>query len=137
MKKVIVAGSRQFSDYKYLKTQLNTLFNEPVIIVSGRANGADKLGEQFAAEKGFAVELHPANWEDFSEPCEKKINRYGKEYNVLAGYKRNEDMLQSVLSNPDGGMLVAFWDGKSKGTKQMIDIANKADIPVVIFGVKV
>ena len=47
MKKVIVAGSRTFTDGTYLKETLDNLYKEDFILVSGCANGADKLGEQY------------------------------------------------------------------------------------------
>ena len=105
--RVIVAGGRDFSDYEYLRSSLDFLLQNvtgPIVIVSGTARGADKLGEQYAAERGYAVLRFPADWD-----------RFGK----AAGYIRNEQMAK----NADA--LVAFWDGKSKGTLNMIDVANK------------
>ena len=105
--RVIVAGGRDFSDYEYLRNSLDFLLQNvtgPIVIVSGTARGADKLGEQYAAERGYAVLRFPADWD-----------RFGK----AAGYIRNEQMAK----NADA--LVAFWDGKSKGTLNMIDVANK------------
>ena len=105
--RVIVAGGRDFSDYEYLRSSLDFLLQNvtgPIVIVSGTAREADKFGEQYAAERGYAVLRFPADWD-----------RFGK----AAGYIRNEQMAK----NADA--LVAFWDGKSKGTLNMIDVANK------------
>lgn len=107
--KLIVAGGRDFCDYQLLS---ETLFNMSsgsyvdcaISIVSGMANGADALGYRFAKEHKVKVYEYPANW-----------NKYGKR----AGFLRNEEMGRFS----DG--LLAFWDGKSKGTKHMIDYMTK------------
>lgn len=106
MLRLIVAGSRVFSDYELLKQRLDYYLKNQldVTILSGTAQGADRLGEIYARERGYKLEQYPANWE-----------QYGKS----AGYKRNEQMAQLATH------LVAFWDGESKGTKHMIDLAAK------------
>lgn len=111
--KVIIAGSRTFSDYNLLKTQCDYHLSQydDIIIVSGCARGADSLGERYAIEKGHSINKFPANWD-----------AYGK----AAGFMRNEKMAE----NSD--MLIAFWDGTSKGTKNMINIAKKKDLMVII-----
>jgi len=111
MNKIIVAGGRDFSDYDFLKSKLDNLLVDRALveIVSGTARGADKLGEQYARMNKLHVTQFPANWD-----------LYGKS----AGYKRNAKMAEYADA------LVAFWDGKSRGTKHMIDLANKSGIPV-------
>ena len=135
MKKVIIAGSRTFNNYNLLKVELDKLFNEPFIIVSGGAKGADTLGEMYANEKGYQIERHLAKWNDLSVPnCRVKYNSYGA-YNALAGHNRNQEMLNSILNNLDGGYVVAFWDGKSSGTKNMIDISRKSGVKTHIVSI--
>ena len=112
--KVIIAGSRGFSNYKLLREQCNKFLREKrktnnIIIVSGHARGADTLGEKYAQDEGFALEIYPAQW--------KKL---GKQ----AGYRRNEQMAEVADA------LIAFWDGCSKGTKHMIDIMNEKNLLV-------
>lgn len=53
--RVIIAGGRDFNDYELLKTEVNSLIREEshVIIVSGQARGADRLGERYAEEQGL------------------------------------------------------------------------------------
>ena len=107
--KVIIAGGRDFNDYALLKTKADELLSfkcrtHKIVIVSGKARGADSLGERYAAEKGYEVSAHPADWDT-----------YGK----AAGYRRNAEMAQ------EADALIAFWDGKSRGTKHMIDLAEK------------
>ena len=133
MKKVIIAGSRNFNNYALLKSELDKLFNEPFIIVSGGAKGADTLGELYAKEKGYEVERHLAKWNDLSVAnCRIKYNSYGP-YNAMAGHNRNQEMLNSILENKDGGCVVAFWNGKSKGTENMIAITKKSGVSLHII----
>lgn len=68
--RVIVAGGRNFCDYPKLRDVMDRVLsvkladeNVKVIIVSGRAQGADTLGEKYAMERGLAVEKFPALWE--------------------------------------------------------------------------
>ena len=112
--RVIIAGSRDFDDYDLLKHTMDRLLvniSDEVVVVCGMARGADTLGEKYAKSKGYRVNYFPANWEE-----------YGKS----AGYKRNEQMAQ----NADA--LVAFWDGESRGTRHMIELAKKYDLRVRI-----
>lgn len=132
MQKIIIAGSRNFMDYILLKTELDKLFTEPFIVISGCAAGADTLGEQYAIEKGYLIEKHPADWKNINVPiCKVRYNKYGA-YNAMAGHNRNAEMLESVKNNSDGGCVVVFWDGQSKGTENMIKISQNAGIPVHI-----
>jgi hypothetical protein len=114
--KIIIAGGRTFNDYALLCQNCNKTLSlqTEIEIVSGTANGADKLGEQYANENGYPIKKFPADW-----------GKYGKS----AGYKRNEEMAKYADA------LIAFWDGKSKGTKHMIDLANRYGLKtkVVIF----
>lgn len=116
MFKVIVAGSRTFNDYGLLKRKLDFALrnkaDEGITIVSGAARGADKLGERYAKELGYEIDSYPAKWDE-----------YGKS----AGYIRNKEMAQ----NADA--LMAFWDGKSRGTKHMIDLANRYGLKVIVI----
>ena len=112
--KIIIAGGRNFRDYDKLRESCdNILVNQKdVEIVSGMAAGADTLGERYAQEKGYEVKKFPAQWD-----------LYGKS----AGYKRNQQMAEYA----DG--LIAFWDGKSRGTKHMIDIATNKGLKVRVI----
>lgn len=112
--KVIIAGSRDFNDYELLRQVMNSLgFCDlgayQCEVISGTARGADRLGEQWAREYGFSVIRMPADWES-----------HGK----AAGYIRNEEMAKI------GTHLVAFWDGQSRGTRNMIHIAQREELKV-------
>lgn len=117
--RVIVAGSRSFSDYGVLGKELDKLFAEndefvgkEIKIISGMARGADTLAIDYADKRKLTKILFPANW---------------KRYPRAAGFLRNEDMLLLATH------LVAFWDGDSSGTRHMIEIAKGKGIPVWVF----
>lgn len=82
-----------------------------VKIVSGGARGADKLGAQFATENNIPLVEFIPDWETFGKS---------------AGYIRNRD----IVKNAD--LVVAFWDGVSKGTKHAIDIAHELKKEVIV-----
>ncbi len=112
MFRVIIAGGRDFDDYDMLvKTMDMVLQNitDEIQVVCGMASGADTLGERYAKERGYKVAYFPADW---------------KKYGRAAGFNRNVEMAK----NADA--LVAFWDGKSKGTKHMLDIAQRYGLRV-------
>lgn len=120
--KVIIAGGRDFTDYNLLKEKMNFILRnlEEIEIVCGMADGADLLGKRYAEEKGFPVKEMPAKWNDVNVPnAVVKTNKFGKLYNVKAGIERNEEMAKYADA------CVCFWDGKSSGTKNMIDNAKK------------
>lgn len=117
--KVIIAGGRDFTDYEYMSKVLSKLlFNsspfdgDSITIISGMAKGADTLAIQYADEHQMTKILFPTNW---------------KKYPIIAGFLRNEDMLKIATH------VIAFWGGKSSGTKHMIDIAEEKGIPVWIY----
>lgn len=110
---IIVAGGRDFDDYQLLSEKLDKMFqNITPTIICGEANGADLLGRRYAREHNLMIRSFPANW---------------KELGKRAGFVRNEVMAEVA----DG--LVAFWDGKSKGTKHMIETMQKMNKPVRII----
>lgn len=127
--KVIIAGGREFRDYKFLcKVCDHKLKNqEEIEIVCGKAPGADTLGEDYAKERGYKILPFPADWNDMSEPCVRKKRRDESEYNALAGHKRNQKMADIADA------LIVFWDGKSTGSADMIKRAIKKGIKIKIY----
>ena len=103
-KKVIVAGSRTFQNYPLLCKELDKIKEQIGEVVSGEARGADALGLTYAYDNDIKVKGFPADWE-----------RYGKS----AGFVRNGEMADYA------DCLIAFWDGQSVGTKDMIDKMEK------------
>ena len=109
--KVIIAGSRNITDYNSVKLAIiksGFVIDE---IVSGGAKGVDALGEKFAYENCISLKIFPANWD-----------KYGKS----AGYIRNQQMAKYADA------LIAIWDGKSMGTKHMIELAKKRNIRIYL-----
>ena len=113
--KTIIAGSRGFDNYESMTKELGNVDFEITEVVSGTARGADRLGERWAESNDMPISRMPANWD-----------QHGK----AAGYIRNEEMAKC------SDALVAFWDGRSKGTKHMIDLAKKHDLKVKVVLVK-
>ena len=109
--RVIVCGSRHWRDRDLITDRLFDL--PPSVIVHGNAAGADRIAHQEAQKLGHLVEPHPANW---------KVN--GK----AAGPMRNR--LMAALG---ADLCIAFWDGKSAGTADMIRCAEKLSIPVEVI----
>ncbi len=114
--KLIIAGSRSITDINEIYQALIKYdfdLDEIKEVVSGTANGVDKLGEQFAKQCNIKIKRFPANW-----------NKYGKG----AGYIRNKQMAKY------GNVLLSVWDGKSKGSKNMIDEMNSLSKKVYVYG---
>lgn len=115
--RVIITGSRDVGRDPNVarKAVSDRLFDLPVdsVIVHGAARGVDRISEQEAQKLGLLVESHPADWE-----------AHGK----AAGFIRNKHMVDLGAD-----LVIAFWDGKSRGTKHTIEIAEKAGIPVEVI----
>lgn len=107
-----VVGSRSFSNYKYMKKILDVYCVKSSKIISGGADGADTLAIQYAKKNGIDYEEFFPEW-----------NRYG----LSAGFIRNK----TIVENSD--VIIAFWDGRSKGTAHTIRLAKEAEIPVYIY----
>ena len=83
------------------------------------ATGADTLAIKFAKKYKLALKEFPADWNNLNAtPCRIMTNSHGV-YNALAGHNRNKEMAIYASSNDAFGVLVLFWDGKSKGSKNM------------------
>ena len=118
--KVVIAGSRGFSNYKLLKETCDKYLREKkkthnVVVISGHARGADSLGEKYASDEDLDLEIYPADW---------------KKYGKSAGFMRNKQMADIADA------VIAFWNGESHGTKHMIDIAEEKglNVRVVNYG---
>ncbi len=112
--KTIIAGSRGITQEAILDI---AIANCPFIItsvVSGGARGVDKLGETFSKKHHLPLYLYPAKWDLFGKS---------------AGYIRNKEMAENSEA------LLAIWDGSSKGTKHMIDLAKKYKLTIYIHTV--
>ncbi len=119
--RVLVCGSRGFGVKDHDLTQMDLVLRKlpkDATIVHGDAWGADKLAGQWARLNGRTEETHPADW-----------NTHGR----AAGPIRNQKMLDTGIN-----YAVAFWDGSSRGTKDMIERLKKAGVHVeiIIYGAK-
>ena len=114
--KVIIAGGRDFKDYDLLSLKCNLILEdtpfEEIEIVSGTARGADLLGEDYANKCSYPIKKFPADWD-----------KYGKS----AGHRRNAEMAEYADA------LICFWDGSSRGTKSMIELAKKKGLKIRII----
>lgn len=125
--RIIIAGSRDFNDYELLKKSAieiitkKTMLPDLTRIVSGGARGADTLGERFANEMGLEITRFIPDWDGLGK---------------RAGYVRNAEMAKFAVEDYNDGMLIAFWDGQSRGTKHMIDLANKYGLEVHVVNYK-
>lgn len=114
--RIIIAGSRTVPEkdeklFSRIERLLATISYSDIEIVSGTCKGADILGENFAKLNGLPIKQFPADWSQ------------GKK----AGYLRNKQMAEYSTH------LIAIWDGQSKGTKNMIDLANEHGLKVRII----
>ena len=116
--KVVVAGGQDFKDYYLLKETLDNFqqeYGNITEVVSGGARGSDKLGEQYANENNIPIKRFVPDWEGLGKKAghvrNRKMGDYAKEHN---------------------GMLAAFWDKQSKGTKGMIDYAKNIGLKSVV-----
>lgn len=112
--KTIIAGGRDYHDYGHVRKQLDYFRKTHDIteIVSGGAKGVDTLGEQYAEEMNIKLKIFRANWD-----------KNGR----AAGPIRNGKMAEYA------DQLIAVWDGKSRGTKNMIETMHKHKKPVYII----
>ena len=109
--KVIIAGSRTIRDKNTVERAMRKVTWVITEIVSGGAAGVDTLGEEIAKEKGVSVRIFNADW-----------NQYGKS----AGPIRNQQMADYADA------LLAVWDGRSRGTLDMIRRAFNSGLDVYV-----
>lgn len=104
--KLAVIGSRNFVDYSLLCSYLTKIndIKEITHIISGGAIGADRLGLQWAKSNNKETIIFFPEW---------------KKYGKRAGFLRNNDIIES------SDKVIAFWDGKSKGTEHSIKLCKK------------
>ena len=117
--RILVCGGRHFDDYVLLEKTINGVIAESgcegIEIVSGHCVGADRLGEIYAEKHNAQVKIFPAEWE-----------KYGKR----AGPMRNKQMVD-YISGFENKIVIAFVSANTKGTRNTITLAQKANIQVV------
>jgi hypothetical protein len=104
--KLAIVGSRDINNFNTIEEKIKSNYNigNIQVIISGGAKGVDQLAEIFAQKYNKELKIFYPDW-----------NIYG----AKAAFIRNT----LICENSD--QIVAFWDGKSKGTKMTIDIANR------------
>ena len=114
--RLIVAGSREIHNVDLIETHMLAFERQygAFELVSGMARGVDMVAHGIAARWEIPIHEYPADW-----------NRNGK----AAGYRRNVEMAQAADA------LMVFWNGGSKGTKHMIDIALQRRIPTILINI--
>lgn len=116
MPKILVCGSREWSDFESVRSMLSTHRADETVIIHGNCRGADKIAGYVGNELGMTVEVYPANW---------------KKYGLAAGPIRNKEMLDK--GKPD--LVIAFHHNleSSVGTKDMITQAKRAGVDIYIY----
>ena len=130
--KILIAGGRDFIDFARVERDFIDLTSpyerKEITIISGMATGADNLGVEIANLHGVKLEEYPADWEDLAaRPCVIRTN-WGGKYNLLAGIARNQRMIDE--GKPD--LVLVYWDGKSKGSRDMINRTKKAGVKLIV-----
>ena len=138
--RVIVTGSREFTDEKIIDDALYNLWHDNIgyqstdklVIIQGGAAGADKLAREIAANNTDTalLENYPADWEHCDINCDpdhRRVRLGDVTYCPKAGYRRNKQMLDSGAD-----VVLAFYKtgAANKGTQMMVDLAEAAGIPV-------
>ncbi len=113
--RTIIAGSRGITDIDDVSKAISASGFQISTVISGTARGVDRLGEEWAVLMTIDIERYPAEWD-----------KYGKS----AGYRRNELMATKADA------LIAVWDGESRGTKHMIEVAKQYDLKVYVHNIK-
>ena len=109
---IAIVGSRDYPDLEAVKHFVEALPPD-VTVVSGGARGVDRAAEEAARARGLKVLVFLADWANEGRS---------------AGYKRNVKVINAA------DMVVAFWDGKSPGTRHALELAQKLDRPILLFG---
>jgi hypothetical protein len=108
--RVIIAGSRNITDYAFVQEAVRESGFDITEVVSGGAKGVDLLGERYAEENNINIKRFIPDWSQ------------GKS----AGIKRNMQMGDYAEA------LIACWDGDSRGTKHMIEYAGRNGLSVYV-----
>ncbi len=112
--KVIIAGSRDITDREELNDAVRLFedkYGKITQVIEGGAPGVDRMGRKFAQANKIPYRTIDADWKKFGKS---------------AGPRRNTEMAEAAEG------LVALWDGKSTGTKDMIFKANQRNLKVYV-----
>lgn len=110
--RALFAGSRTWTYRAPILQTIESLDPETVIVHGACLDGADYIADRLAARRGFKIERFPAQW---------------KKYGRSAGPMRNGEMVATL--DPETDRAFIFWDGKSRGTKDILTRLEAAGIP--------
>jgi hypothetical protein len=119
MTRILITGSRDWNDIDQLTSVLRSAWNlagqpEDAVLVSGSCRtGADAIAEEVWDRQGYAIESHPADWDQFGK---------------RAGFVRNAEMV-----NLGADICLAFIRNGSKGATMTAELAQKAGITTYIY----
>lgn len=138
--RVIICGSRIIKDSNGLQHVMDAIQACPfevTEVISGGAEGVDKLGEVWAKQAGIDMAVFPANWKGKGKAAGYKRNQKMAWYAaIFDNQEESEEGLPGQVPDKLKGACLAVWDGKSVGTGHMIDIAKEAGLPVYVHIVK-
>lgn len=118
--KAVIAGSRSITDESEVFAILDKIHSNVgiTLVISGTADGVDKIGESWGKSKRIKVDRYPADWKNIHVPgAVIKYNKFGP-YNVKAGSDRN------LVMGKKSDIVIVIWDGKSTGSKDMFETAK-------------
>ena len=112
--KTIIAGSRDITDFRVVCDALiaSGWWYEISQVVSGRCRGVDRLGELWAEAAGVLImpfEVSPQEWDAYGKPAGPMRNRRMAEY---------------------ADALLLVWDGASRGSRSMLEIAQEYQLSI-------
>lgn len=105
--RVMVCGSRTWKDYAWVSRVLGGL-PASVVLMHGGAGGADEIAHDVAQDYEITVEVFSP---DRGRPSPQRY------------HERNDEMLSKA------DHVIAFWDGKSRGTRSVIKKAAQRGLP--------
>jgi hypothetical protein len=110
--KVVICGSRDLQNYQLVEETVTRSGFEISTVLSGGSRGVDRLGIAFARNHHHSVQVFMPEWE-----------RLGKR----AGMVRNREMARAAEA------VIAIWDGQSRGTRNMIELASRHNLPCFVL----
>lgn len=129
--RVVIAGSRHISDAALIQKAVDESGFQVTTVICGEADGVDTLGKEWAVANSIPIISFVPDWTDLKAyPCVTRYRSDGTAYNAAAGMIRNRKMAQ----NADA--VIVIWDGKSRGSANMIQEAKKHKIPCYVMEIR-
>lgn len=135
--KLIIAGSRGFSDFELLENRITQYLEShglqisDIEIVSGGAKGADKLGEKLARKHNVKSRIFPAQWRDWRNKPASEVgeNKFGKYWKKAGTHRNNQMALYATHA-------IVFCVNGSHGSMHMHHAMKRLDKPSVLVEIK-